>query len=481
MAVVRQHTKVVLAGKHFPLTAVIRKIASMSKTKNGQTIQQRVMKMLSHFGTSAPAATRATQIHRGKRDIQIPEMSASEEGMLSSIIMTDAPPKSDNKFQGGLMSPVGVDPALRIIAKGGETFAVKDQLRDLGCRFHTWTFLTEDHKAWFAPNQVVQAQAQALCGQTPNTPPTDDPATQLRETIEEMKKQLKTANDSVAKRDDEINELKLSLSKQGSKHLKITIGTLETTLAVITDKVLPHQYRKVLDLASARRNILLVGPAGCGKTYLGGLIAESLDLDFGSLSCTSGMSETHLLGRSTPNFHTGKNEFQSTEFLRLYEEGGVFLLDEVDAADPNLLLALNSALANGYCNVPNRIEQPRAEKHEDFICIATANTFGRGATRSYAGRNALDEATLDRFRIGTVECYYDKAVEFVLCPNDDLRHRLQTIRTKVLSAGIRRVVSTRFLQDAFIMMTSCKWSVETIVETLTEGWTDDEKAKALSV
>ena len=81
--------------------------------------------------------------------------------------------------------------------------------------------------------------------------------------------------------------------------------------------------------------------------------------------------------------------------MRCYEHGGVFLLDEIDACDSNTLLAINLAIANGYCNVPNRHGNPVAHRHPNFIVIATANTLGRGATRSYAGRNQLDEASLE--------------------------------------------------------------------------------------
>lgn len=242
---------------------------------------------------------------------------------------------------------------------------------------------------------------------------------------------------------------------------------------------LPAIFQDVMDLATCRENILLVGPAGCGKTHIAEMIAKSLKLEFGSLSCTSGMSETHLLGRSTPDFHEGKSKFQGTEFLRVYEGGGVFLMDEIDAADSNLLLALNSALANGYANVPNRPNKPRAVKHDDFVMIATANTYGRGATRVYAGRNQLDEATIDRFRIGTVECDYDRLVEEALCPDDELRKHFWAIRDKIEAAGIRRILSTRFLIQAYKMANApdVEWSLEKIVKVFFNGWSLDEKNK----
>lgn len=229
-------------------------------------------------------------------------------------------------------------------------------------------------------------------------------------------------------------------------------------------------------------NYLLKGMVhhNCGKTYLAKLVADSLGMEFGTLSCTSGMSENHLLGRGIPDLTHGKNRFQSTEFLDLYEKGGMFLLDEFDAADPNLLLAVNTALANGYCNVPNRTDKPKALRHKDNVIMATANTYGRGANRVYAGRNQLDEATLDRFRMGMVEMDYDEAVEAAVCPDDELREKLQGIRTKIQGTGLRRIMSSRFMEDAYVMKKECSWSVEAIVATFLQGWTPEEKSKVVS-
>lgn len=246
----------------------------------------------------------------------------------------------------------------------------------------------------------------------------------------------------------------------------------------IKDKVLPAVYDQVLDLAICRRNILLVGPAGCGKSYLAKLVADSLGLPFGSISLTSGMSESHLLGRKLYNFSDGTSEYEESEFVTLYENGGLFLADELDAGDPNLLLAINTALANGYLNIPNRTGNAKAIKHKDFVIIATANTFGRGATRIYSGRNQLDEATIDRFRIGTVDCYYDPIIEESLCPDEELRTTCQYVRKKIEENGLRRVMSTRFMEDAYVMKAKRAWSVSKIMETFYNGWSEDERGKA---
>jgi len=245
----------------------------------------------------------------------------------------------------------------------------------------------------------------------------------------------------------------------------------------LKDVTLPKQFDQTLSLANCRRNILLVGPAGCGKTYLARLIAKSLKFSFASLSCTAGMSESHLLGRATPDIQKGTTVYQRSAFLECFEEGGVFLLDELDAADSNTLLVINDALSSGRCSVPNRPDNPVAVRHEDFVLIATANTFGRGASRVYVGRNQLDEATLDRFRIGTIECDYDRAVEASVCPDETIRVRLQTIRRSIEDASLRRILSTRFLADAYVMHKSAGWTIETILNTYFQGWSPEERAK----
>jgi MoxR-like ATPase len=236
-------------------------------------------------------------------------------------------------------------------------------------------------------------------------------------------------------------------------------------------------FKLVVELAQARRHIFLPGPSGCGKSHLAKQVAEALGLRFGCISCSAGMSESQLLGRMVPHGDHGQFEFLGTEFLDCYENGGVFLFDEIDAADSNVLLVINSALANGHLSVPSRHGKPVAERHPDFVCIAAANTWGRGADRRYVGRNELDESTLDRFRIGTVPMGYDESLETQLCPDRLLYKRLKGYRALVEINRIDRIVSTRFIAEAYTMTTQWGWDYERVDEQLFAGWREDETAK----
>jgi cobaltochelatase CobS len=83
----------------------------------------------------------------------------------------------------------------------------------------------------------------------------------------------------------------------------------------------------------------------------------------------------------------------------------MLVLDEMDASSAAVLTTLNTLLGNNFCSFPHGV----FTKHPDFVVIASGNTWGRGATREYIGRAALDAATLNRFFM--VPWDYDVAFE----------------------------------------------------------------------
>ena len=234
------------------------------------------------------------------------------------------------------------------------------------------------------------------------------------------------------------------------------------------------EFKKILTRATIGINILLVGPAGSGKTHLAHQVAEALGRPFASISCTAGMSESSLQGWLIPG-DGGSFQYLTSDFVRMYEEGGVFLFDEIDAADSNTLLFVNQALANGSFFLPIRKGSSVVKRHPDFVCMAAANTFGTGANQSYAGRERLDESTLDRFRAGVVSLDYDQTFERKTVAPDLLAWGW-AIRKRISEARLRRVMSTRFLLDATKLLKAGE-TVEEIKATFFEGWSSDEIKK----
>ncbi len=251
----------------------------------------------------------------------------------------------------------------------------------------------------------------------------------------------------------------------------VTMPTLvltETKAPKMTHSAFPSVYKRL----SLSLPVLLTGPAGCGKTHLAEQVASEMGLEFGMLSCSEGMAESHLLGYLLPKA-SGAIEYTASTFVRLYSEGGLMLLDELDAADPNTLLVLNSALANKKLFVPQAGRT--FTMHADFRIIATANTFGVGATSTYAGRNRLDAATLDRFRAGIVPMDYDMGLERLLVSdNNQLIEWATRTRNDIKKRGLKHIMSTRTL-TAFDKLMKAGETLESVQETYFLDWTAQER------
>jgi cobaltochelatase CobS len=144
----------------------------------------------------------------------------------------------------------------------------------------------------------------------------------------------------------------------------------------------------VLLALGAGCHVLLVGPAGTGKSMMARQAAQAFGQEFHALS----------LGPTTPmskifGYYDAHGHYHGTPFRRAFEHGGLMLLDELDSGHPGLLAELNQALSIRSCAFADGM----VAAHPEFRVVATANTYGTGGDRQYVGRQALDAATLDRF------------------------------------------------------------------------------------
>ena len=195
--------------------------------------------------------------------------------------------------------------------------------------------------------------------------------------------------------------------KEAAKRLKAE-EDFDTTKHVIinpdgTEKdsindIVPAAFDYIMNLVNMNEPVYMYGPTGSGKSETAKMIANALGLDFYMMNSVT--DEYKLTG-----FMDANGVYHSSSFRDAFENGGLFLLDELDASSPDVLIALNMAIANGWFMFPDG----RRTAHEKFRVIATGNTSGSGADESYTGRNRLDAATLNRFAM--VPVGYDDRID----------------------------------------------------------------------
>jgi cobaltochelatase CobS len=254
----------------------------------------------------------------------------------------------------------------------------------------------------------------------------DEKISQLSSKTGEIEKRL---GDNQGNLSEQITNIKTeieNLKKRKPLDLIITINNTKKT-----DLGKQHfQFPTLVKILATKLNVYLVGPAGSGKTHAAIQVAKALKVPFHFTGAVA--SEFKLTG-----FMDAQGRIVSTEFRKAYENGGLFLFDEIDASYPQAVLAFNAALANDYMDFPDK----RIPRHKDFYCIAAANTYGQGADRQYIGRNQLDAASLDRFVF--IDWNYDENLERDLAGNEEWSNFVQKIRRVIVANKIRHVVSPR--------------------------------------
>ena len=246
----------------------------------------------------------------------------------------------------------------------------------------------------------------------------------------------------------------------------------------IMDGVQHHMFPKVLANISDGTPTYLVGEAGTGKSHIAEQVSKALGVAFSSKSCSSQSTESSLLG-----YMSATGDYVTTEFRKRFELGGVFLLDEVDNGNPNVLTVLNSALSNSFMAFPDGM----VKRHEGFVLIATANTFGHGANAKYVGRNPLDEAFLNRFANLTIT--YDENIEQAMLDAVGLDASMsakwlnivRVARKNVSTYGLHVVVSPRAtVYGAKMLRHDGVYNLGEVVEaTITKGATPEACEKIL--
>ena len=267
-------------------------------------------------------------------------------------------------------------------------------------------------------------------------PVSSPPTHQTTATAEEALNALRTALGQMPGKVDE-DEIIRKVTAEVLNNLPVKTIRVEMPDKPARDVpgVVHEKFETILKLVKANVPVMLKGSAGSGKNHTLEQVAEALDLDF---YISNAVTQEHKL----TGFIDAGGKYHTTQFREAFEHGGLFMLDEIDASRPDVLVALNSAIANGKHPFPDKTVQA----HPEFRIVCAGNTYGNGANATYVGRNPLDGATLDRFVV--IDFEYSKQVEETLTDDSELLSFVWSLRKTVDTRQLKMIVSMRAIINA---------------------------------
>ena len=140
-----------------------------------------------------------------------------------------------------------------------------------------------------------------------------------------------------------------------------------------------------------RKNVLLIGETGTGKTHCSRSIAVEFGIPYMRVNLNGGTTVEDLVGQWIP--HNGGWEWSDGVLTKMLRYGGLFVCDELNAANAEILFILHSILDDERKVVLVQKDGEVVQAHKDFVFIATMNPS------TYEGTKPLNLALFDRFDV----------------------------------------------------------------------------------
>lgn len=160
------------------------------------------------------------------------------------------------------------------------------------------------------------------------------------------------------------------------------------------------KWKYLVRSAVRGKNIMMVGPAGCGKTQAAKAlpVATNRPFFYFNLGATQDPRAT-LIGNT--HFKSGETTFDESAFVKAIQtENAVILMDELSRAHPEAWNILMTVLDEGqrYLRLDEDVNAPTIKVAAGVSFIATANIG-----TEYTSTRVLDRALMDRFEIIEVD------------------------------------------------------------------------------
>ena len=137
--------------------------------------------------------------------------------------------------------------------------------------------------------------------------------------------------------------------------------------------------------------VLIIGPKGTGKTTLVRKFASQMKKELYSVNFSLRTRESHLIGTKT--LEKGQVNFVEGILVRSMRDGNMLYLDELNAAEADVLLRLDEALDDRRQLVLKEAEGQIVNAAADWFVIATINPL------SHVGTKELPPQLLSRFPV----------------------------------------------------------------------------------
>ena len=276
---------------------------------------------------------------------------------------------------------------------------------------------------------------------------------------------------------DALMEMRQQIADVASSTSRIITVNIPTLPEPVTIDGAHRDLPKLVARLHAGMYVMLIGPAGTGKSYMAHDAAKALGVPCYDLSVTVQTQEWKVAGA-----HSAVTFIRGT-IREAYENGGVLLIDEFDNGSPNFLAGLNLLLSSDTYTFA---DGETVQRHPQFYVVGTANTIGEGGTAQYRARQALDAATLDRFTFMFVDI--DPAIEEMLAAQyledvtvrADLLRLVRVSRRNVTDNNLRVVITPRATLDGAKMLALGEPMDNVIRDRIIRGCSPDIAEKILN-